>query len=435
MEPIVVGICFSILMVLLLAAGIPIWICFFTTGFLGLVTIIGFVPSLNVLATTPYLTTAHFSFTVLPLFILMGAFAVAGGIAANVYQCANNWVSHLSGGLAMATVFACAVFGAVTGASVASAATFTKLALPPMLDLKYHPRLAAGSIAAAGALAAMIPPSGLMVLYSIFTNASLGKLLIAGLIPGLLQAAIFMVMIYAWVRKNPNIAPTKVEKVSLKDRIVSSKYLFSIIIVLIVILGGLYLGVFTPTEAGAMGALTTFIMAVSRVGFRWSVLKRALFDTASTSAMIFIIIVGAIIFAKFIAISEITFKLTDLVVGLEWPRLAILLMVFVFYIMLGCFMEVVAILSLTLPVVFPMVMALGFNEIWFGVMIVLLMEMAVITPPVGLNAYVVEASSGGTVTLGDIFMGILPFWMCEVILLVLLIAFPKIALWLPSMMY
>jgi len=422
-------------MLVLLAMGVHISITLATVGFTGAVAFLGFSKSLSILATTPFHTTANYTLIILPLFILMGEFAFQGGLGTLMYTAASKWLGQVYGGLAMATTAAAALFSAITGSSLATAATFGKVAVPEMMRLKYDRKLACGVVAASGSMAALIPPSGMMVLYVILTGVSLSRLLIAGVIPGFLSALIYMTMIYFRVRFNPSLGPRLPHVISWKEKLFAVRWLVPVAIIVLVMLGGLYVGVFSPIEAGAIGALAVFIVVLARRSLPLSALITSLANSVRTSSMILFIIIGAMIFSKFIALSRLPDALLMFVESLAVPPIVILVTILLIYTVLGTFVDVVAMLALTLPIFFPLLDGLGFNEIWIGILIIKMVEVAVITPPIGLNVYVVKGVVGDIITLGDLFRGIWPFVLMDILTLVILVVFPQISLWLPSMMF
>lgn len=435
MEPLVLGLLGVVVMVLLLMMGLHVGAAMLTVGFLGYLAVSGNVGgSLGLLATTPYNTAATYAFSVLPLFILMGHFAFQGGISQDLYTTAYKWMGGLPGGLAIATTWAAAAFGAACGSSLASAATFTRISLPEMLRYGYDRKLASGCIAVAGTLAIMIPPSAAMVIYGIITGSNIGRLLIAGFIPGIISAAVFMMVVIVRVKMNPALAPQPAQRFGWGERLVALKGVWGILALLLLVMGGIYTGVFTPTEAGAVGAFGAFLIAFVRGGLKGGHLKQAMLESGQTTAMIFFIIIGAMVFGRFLAISRVGPEFTEFITGLSVPPIVIILGFMVMYIFLGMIMDAVAMMAITLPVVFPVVMALGYSDIWFGILIVKVVEIGMVTPPVGMNCYVVASVAGDQVKLEDVFRGVLPFVIGDSLTLSALIAFPVISLWLPGKM-
>jgi C4-dicarboxylate transporter DctM subunit len=435
MSPELLGILGFVAMFALLALGIHVGIALAVIGFIGSAMMLGFSRSLSMLVTTPYFTVADYAFVVLPMFIMMGELAFQGGIGVLLYKAASKWLGRLQGGLAMATTAANAMLGAITGSTLAAAATFSKLAVPEMKRYNYDNKLAAGVVAASGTLAVMIPPSGVMVLYCILTPVSLGKLMIAGFIPGVISAIIYMIMIYSRVRLNPRLGPPSTEVVSWKERFLSIRWLTPVIIVMIAMLGGIYTGVFSPVEAGSIGAFTVFVVVVVRRSISPSLLKTALVNTALSTGMICLVIVGAMVFGRFLMLTGLPEALLSFVSSLAIPPVGVLVVILLIYVALGCIMDVPAMLVITVPMFYPLLNGLGLNDIWVAILIIKIVEIAAITPPIGMNVYVVKSVLGDIVTIGELFRGILPFFIMDILTLALLVAIPQISLWLPSTMF
>ena len=435
LSPEIIGILGFLAMFVLLAFGIHIGISLGVIGFIGCGIMLGFSRSLSLLVTTPYYVVADYSFIVLPMFILMGEMAFQGGIGILLYMAASKWLGRLHGGLAMATTAASAALGAITGSSLAATATFGKMALPEMRRHNYEDSLSAGVVAASGTLAVMIPPSGIMVLYTILAPVSLGKLMIAGVIPGFISALIYMVMIYTRVRLNPQLGPRSTELVTWKERFASIRWLTPVLIVMIAMLGGIYVGIFSPIEAGAVGAFTVFIVVMARRSLPLSKLMSSLVNTIRSSSMIGLVIVGAMVFGRFLMLTELPDALTVFVSNLDISPVAVLGVVLAIYIVLGCIMDVPAMIVITVPIFYPVLHGLGLEDIWVAILIIKIVEIAAVTPPIGLNVYVLKGVVGDTVTVGNIFRGIIPFFIMDVLTLVLLLFVPQISLWLPSTMF
>lgn len=435
-SPEVLGILGFVAMFLLLGMGIHVGISMAVVGFIGTGMMMGFSRSLSMLVTTPYFTVSDYSFVVLPMFLLMGELAFQGGIGVLLYKAAAKWLGNIKGGLAMATTAANALLGAVTGSTLAAAATFSKLAVPEMRRYNYDMKLASGVVAASGTLAVLIPPSGVMVLYTILAEqVSLGKLMIAGFIPGIISAILYMLMIYGRVRYNPSLAPPLDETVTWKERIFAIRWLTPVIVVLIGMLGGIYTGVFSPIEAGAVGAFTVFVVVLVRRSLSFSKFKEAVINTAISTGMICLVIVGAMVFGRFLMLTGLPEALLSFVSGLDIPPLGILVVILLIYIVLGCIMDVPAMLVITIPMFHPMLHGLGLDDIWVAILVIKIVEVAAITPPIGMNVYVVKSVLGDVVSIGDLFRGILPFFIIDVLTLAILVALPQISLWLPSTMY
>lgn len=415
--------------------GINVMVVLGLVGALGLLALVGLDPATAVLSTIFFNTTHSFHFSVIPLFLLMGFFAMRAGLGEDLFEAATKWLGGLRGGLAISTTLGAAAFGAASGSSVGTATVFTKLALPQMLNRGYDKSLASASIAIAGTLAVMIPPSALVVVYGILTDSSIGALLIAGFIPGILFAILLCVAIWIRVRLNPALAPQEIQKYSLREKLWSLRMAGPLVLVIITIVAGLYLGVFTPTEAGGIGAALTFLLALIRHrGLRGIQMRETLLETMRTTAMIFAILMCALVFSKFLALSGVTNSVGDFLSGLQVNRWLIVALVALIYLALGMLMDAPALLAITLPITHPVMMNLGFDPVWFGIFVVLLVEIGAVTPPVGINCFVVQSASSGRVQLEDVFKGLLPFVIAGLVMLVLLCIFPQIALFLPERM-
>lgn len=429
-----IGVIGILALFLLVILGVPIAISSAVVGFFGCWALLGFAPALGVIYTIPIAKVATYGLSVIPLFILMGVFALHGGIGRELYEACVKWMGRSPGGLAMATTAANGLFGACSGSSLAAAATFTKLALPEMTRYKYHPRLSTGSIAASGSMAAMIPPSGMMVIFCTFSDVSLGKILVGGVIPGVLSVLIYMVSIYIRARVNPELGPRVTDDISLREKLFALRYLFSAIVTFVVLLGGIYLGIFSPTEGGAAGAFLIFLIVLLRGRFTLKNFFDSLIEGVTTSAMIFFIIIGAMVFAQFLAVSQLPTYFVNCVTDSSLPNWGVILIILLIYIFLGTFLDAVAMMALTLPIVFPLIESLGINGIWFGIMVIKMTEIALITPPLGLNVYVVKGLAPSDTRLEDIFMGIFPFLLMDILTLGIIFLFPIIVTWLPGTM-
>lgn len=421
------------LLLVLLAAGVHIGVALGTAGFLGLLLTLGDRAAFGQLKTIPFSVVATFSLGVVPMFILMGALFSRAGYTTELYRAASSWLGGLRGGLAMATTAGCAAMGAITGSSVANAAVFTKIAVPEMVRSGYDKRLAAACVAASGTLASLIPPSILAVVYGIVTETSVGKVLIAGFIPGVVSAAIYMASIYVRVRISPRLAPVPTVDVSWRERFGTLRPLWAVTAVFAVVIGGIYTGVFTPTFAGAVGASGAFVLAVIR-RMAPSTMWDALVETASLTANIMFIVVGGFVFARFLAFSGVIRETTELMLALNVPPLVYLLGYLVVMAILGMFLEAFSIMVLTLPVFFPILVGVGYDPVWLGIITLKVIEMGLVSPPVGLNVYVVQASSPVPVSMEDLFRGIMPFLLVDGVTLALFILFPGIILFLPDLM-
>ncbi|MBE7637753.1 TRAP transporter large permease subunit [Sneathiella sp. P13V-1] len=445
MEPLTLGIVGLVVLLVLIFLQVPMAFALGTVGFVGLIIAIGW-PSgsefdfergldaaWSFVSFEPFSFIASFSLVAIPLFLMMGYVAFHAGFTKDIYHTSRMWLGGLKGGLAMASVAGCAMFAAVSGSSLATAAAMGKLAVPEMLRYKYDKGLATGVVAASGTLGSLIPPSILMILYGIFTEQSVGKLLMAGFIPGVLSALIYMGMIWVRAKINPELAPAP-EAVTWEQKFKSLKGTWSIIVLFVIIMGGIYTGFVTPTEAAAVGALGAWVLGFLSKRLNRETSRNAIVETVTQISSIFAVVLGAKIFVGFIAITGVAGVLADWAVGLDLPPLGILLALSLVYIILGTFMDPLGIMLLTLPVVTPVVEGLGFDLIWFGVIMVKFLEIGLITPPVGLNVYVLKGVVGNQVKLETIFKGIIWFLAMDVITLFILIAFPQISLWLPNLL-
>ena len=431
MSPTMVGILGICILIFLIFIRMQIGLSMGIVGFLGFAYIVGIDPALGLLRTVPYTSFANQGMSVIPLFILMGSFAFAAGMSEDLYRTVHKWLGHFRGGLAMATVAACACFAAISGSSLATAATLGKVAMPEMEKYKYDPGLATGSIAAGGSIGILIPPSVILIIYGIITEQSIGKLFLAGFVPGVLEAVFYIIAIVIITRKNPELGPPG-PRATLKEKMQSLLKTWEVIVLFLVVIGGIYTGVFTPTEAAGVGAFGTFCFAGLRRKMTWTVFKLSLKNTASTTGMLFLIVLGAMILGYFFSVSRLPFELATMVGELPVNRYFILLIILVVVGLLGTIMDSMAIVLLTIPVFFPMILNLGFDPIWFGILVVRVTEMGLITPPVGLNVYIIKGITG--VPMGTIFRGLKPFLIADICEIIFLIAFPQITLFLPGLM-
>ncbi len=416
-------------------AGINVMVALGAVGAIGLVSVVGFHAATSMLSTVFFETTHSFHFSVIPLFLLMGMFAMRAGLGEDLFDAAHKWFGALPGGLAISTTLGAAAFGAASGSSIGTATVFTKLALPQMLDRGYDKRLASASIAIAGTLAVMIPPSAVMVIFGILTDSSIGQLLIAGVIPGFLFAIVLCGATLVTVFRHPEYAPRTKERYTFREKLYSLRLAGPLVLVITCIILGLYLGVFTPTEAGGAGAGVTLVLALIRQrSIKKLQLMEVLRETVKTSAMIFAIIISALIFSRFLALSGVANTLGDFLTTLNVNRWVIVLLITIIYLIFGMMMDAPALLAITLPITHPVMMKLGFDPVWFGVFVVLLVEIGAVTPPVGVNCFVVQGTSDGRVELEHVFMGLVPYVIAGFVMLLLLCLFPQLALYLPRTM-
>ncbi len=431
MTPFEIGIIGFVILIVLLFSNIPVGLAMGLVGFLGYAVIVNFNAALSMLALTTWDIYSSYSLTVIPLFVLMGQIAFYTGISKGLFKSAYVWFGHRTGGLAMATVAACAGFSAICGSTNAAAATMATVTLPEMKHYKYNIRLAAGTVAAAGSLGILIPPSVILIIYGIMTQQSIGKLFAAGIIPGIILSFLFILVIYVRVKINPSLAPAA-ERSTFKEKIKSLSEVIETFVIFALIMGGLFAGFFTPTEAAAVGAFLTIIISMFRKQVNFEIIKKSIADTAKISCMIMTIVLGAEIFGKFLAVTRLPFDTAGWIATLNLPPIVIMILIIIIYIFGGCFMDSLAMIMLTVPIFFPVVQTLGFDPIWFGIMIVLVTEMGVITPPVGINVYIVHAVAK-EIKLEDIFIGVLPMLLALFVCCVLLFLFPQIATFLPQL--
>lgn len=435
MNEILVGMVGVILLIAGILSGFHVIVALGVTGAVGLTVLAGFVPATSVLATVFYSVVSSFHFSVIPMFLLMGYFAMRAGIGEDMFDAAHKWLGRMRGGLAIASTCAAAAFGAASGSAVGTATLFTKMALPEMLARGYDKRLASASIAISGTLAVLIPPSGLMVIYGILTDTSIGRLLIAGIIPGIVFTVILCLTTYVHVWRRPELAPMSEERYTLRDRFWSLRMAGPLLLTIVVIMGGLYAGIFTPIEAGAVGAVLTLMLAAIRQrGLAGIRLPDVIRETVETTAMIFAIIITALIFSRFMQYSGFTQAIGDLLANSGLNRWMVLLLITIMYIFMGMLMDAPALLAVTLPITHPVLLQLGFDPIWIGVYVVVLAELGAVTPPVGIVCFVVKGAAGNLVTLEDVFRGLPPYIIAALLMLLLLCLFPQIALYLPQTM-
>ena len=417
-----------------LALGAHIGVALGLSGFLGIYLTVGPDAAFAQLAAIPFSTTNSFTLAVIPLFILMGSFATVAAITTDLFRAAYVWLGNLRGGLAMATVMSSAAFGAASGSTIVNAAVFTRMAMPEMTRFGYDVRLSAGCIAAAGTLAALIPPSILMVVYGVITEQSIGKLLIAGIVPGVLTALIYCAGIYVIARWRPDLAPLANITITWAERWRSLYGVSGIAVLFVLVVGGIYGGFFAPTYAGAVGAFGAFVIVLAKRRLNFGSLTEALKDATVTTSVIFIIVVGGILFSRFLTYSGLVTTISAALLSIGTGKYLYLLGFVLLFTILGCFIEPIAIMVMTLPIMFPVMTQSGWDPIWLGVVSVKLAEIAVLTPPVGLNVFVVKSSSPVPVTLGQVFAGVTPFIFLDFLSLGLYVAFPEMLLWLPNLM-
>lgn len=431
MSPVQTGILGCILLFVLLAASVPVAFAMAIIGFAGFALVVSPEAAMSMITLDLYDTFSSYSLTVVPLFVLMGQVAFHAGISRRLFNAAYHWLGGMPGGLAMATVGACTAFGAICGSGPATAATMASVALPEMKRYKYSMELGCGAVAAGGSLGMLIPPSVVFIVYAIMTEQSVGKLFIAGIVPGLLIAFLFCLTIYLNCKRHPHFGPAA-QRFTWGAKFASLTGVIETLVLFVVVMGGMFQGFFTPTEAAAIGAAGTLVIALVKRQLGWKVLIRSLQETVRTSCMVMIIVTGAVIFGHFLAVTQIPVKLASLLAGLPLPGWSIMGLVILFYLLAGCFVDALGLILLTIPIFYPVVMQLGYDPIWFGVIIVVVTQMGVISPPVGVCVYVVSGIERD-VPLQTIFRGALPFLAALILAAILLIAFPQICLFLPEM--
>jgi tripartite ATP-independent transporter DctM subunit len=419
-------------LLLLMILRMPIGIAMLLVGTVGFAYLNGLNAAFVTLASYPYAYAGIYDFAVIPLFVLMGNLGAVSGMAREMYAAAYSWIGHWRGGLAHATILACAGFAAVSGSSVASAVTMGKVCLPEMRRYNYNNRLSAGVIAAGGTLGILIPPSTAFVIYAILTEQSVGRLLLAGVLPGILLTVIFMVTVAIWMRLKPDFGPSG-PRASWRERRASIFRAGPMLGVILISIGGIYMGVFTPSEAAAVGGFLTLLYALYKRVLSGKTMAEVLIDTVNTTSLVFLILIGALMFGPFLALSGLPEHIAKLLAGLEVPRVVILILILAVYIVLGTFLEGYSMLVLTLPIVIPIIEALHYDLIWFGVLMVIVLEMGLIDPPVGINVFIVKGLVPD-VPMAEIFKGVLPFWFAMMVCLAILIVFPEIATFLPNTM-
>lgn len=409
----------------LLAASMPVGFAMTVVGVVGFAAVVNGSAALNMLVTDYYDTFCNYGLTVIPLFVFMGQVAFHTGISKKLFAAAQCWFGWLRGGLAMATVGACAAFGAICGSGPATAATMAAVALPEMKRYRYHPGFAAGTVAAGGSLGMMIPPSVVFIVYGIMTEQSIGKLFIAGVVPGLMIGVLFMLIIGLLCRVRPALA-SAASSVSWAARIRSLSGTVEMILLFALVMGGMFVGWFTPTEAAAVGAAGVLVLTALSRKLSVRMVTMALFETLRTSCMVLVIVAGATVFGHFLQITNVPTELATWMANLPLPGWGIMLVVIGFYLLAGAFLDALALVMLTVPIFYPVILQLGYDPIWFGVMIVLVTQMGVISPPVGVNVYVVSGMDR-TVPMPSVFKGALPFLAGLVLAALLLLIFPEIA--------
>jgi C4-dicarboxylate transporter DctM subunit len=418
----------------LLALGVPVAVCLGLSGFIGLSFIGGWDFALVQLESLPFSLTSTYSYSVLPMFLFMGNLAMNGGMARELYTAADRLIGHFRGGLLHATVAGSAAFSAISGSTVVNATVFTRISLPEMLRHKYSAGVAGACIAAAGCLAAMIPPSVTMIVYGILTGESIGALMVAGVIPGILTALAYAILISILVRVDPSIAPIDQPRASRRERLTSLRQTWSIALLFLFIMGGIYGGYFSPTAAGAAGSFGAMVILAVRRRLTWNIVSRSFMDAAVTSAMLFLILIGGLIFSRMLVMSGAVSDIVRFTTGLQLSALMLLIALSALYLILGCLIDTLSMILLTVPFVYPVIKATGIDPIYFGILLVVFIELGAITPPVGMNLFATVAASDGRVSMEQILRSISPFVALNVAMLGIFLIFPQIIQWLPQQM-
>jgi tripartite ATP-independent transporter DctM subunit len=419
---------------LLIAFRVNIGVALGLVSFIGIATILNLTAAWGMVTAVPFNFVGDWNLTAVPMFLFMGYVASASGLTSGLFRAMRMFLVRLPGGLAVASVGACGLFAAASGSSVATASAMARIATPEMLRYGYDKGLASGVVAASGTLGSLIPPSILLVLYGYFAEASIGQLFIAGFLPGLVSVLLYMAMISTRVMVNPALAPGIDEEITWRDRLQSLRGVWPLPVLIVGVLAGIFLGVFTPTEAGAVGAFLALVIAAIRRTLTWAVFRNAVVETLSGTAGIFLVVIGTVLLTRFMALSGLPSFLAEQFIQLGTGEILVVLLVALIYVILGMFVDSIGLMLLTLPIVLPIAREAGMDLVWFGIIVVKLLEIGLVTPPVGLNVYVIKGSLGNLVSLPQIFRGVLWFLAMDVVALILIVAFPALSLWLPSLM-
>jgi tripartite ATP-independent transporter DctM subunit len=433
MSPLATGLVGFVILLVLIGLRMPVGLALMATGFCGLWVLHGLDTALFALGTEPVATLNGYTLSVLPLFLLMGSFAVQAGLSEGLFKAANAFVGHRRGGLAMASVVACGGFGAVCGSSLATVTTMAKISIPEMLRYNYSPKLAAGAIAAGGTLGILIPPSLVMIIYAFLTETSVGKLFAAGIIPGAVAVLLYVAAVVVLMRFRPDMGPA-MRRVAWRERLVALKEVWGVVLLFALVMGGIFVGAFSPTEGAAVGAFGALVLGVLNQRIDWHGFVASIKDTMQVSAMIFFIVIGISIFDYFMQASRVPEELGAYVAGLQLSPATVMAGIIVFLVLLGCVMDAIAIVFLTTPFLFPIIVNLGYDPVWFGVVMVVVVEFGLITPPFGMNVFVISKMTPEVSTWGA-FQGVAPFIASDVVRVALFLLFPSIVLWLPNLLF
>ncbi len=438
MSPTLIGVIGMVVMILMFLTQMPVAFVMAFVGFVGFSYVIDLNAGLALLSLEVYETLASYDLSTIPLFIFMGQLGFNSGISKRLYDAGYKFLGNIRGGLAMATVSACTAFGAVCGSSPATAATMATIGLPEMKRYDYDDELATGSVASGGSIGMIMPPSVVLIIYGILTQQSIGALFVAGIFPALLVTFLFIISIYIRCRISPKQGPPG-ESFSWMEKLKALLGLGETLVVFGLVIIGIFVGWFTPTEAAAIGAFGVLVIALVRRQITWKGFVDSIQETLRTSCMVMMLIVGAVILSKFLAVTRIPFEIAGWVAGLDIPAVLIMAVILLIYLIGGCFIDALAFVTLTVPIFYPVVRHLGYDPVWFGVMIVMITQMGVITPPIGINVYVVYGVAQmvfpNPISLEKIFKGVLPFLIALIVGVVILIAFPQIVLFLPNLLY
>jgi len=430
-SPVAIGIIGIFVLILIFLLGMPVGFAMGLVGLAGFCYLVSPEAGLSLLARDVFTTFSSYSLTVIPMFVFMGSIAYASGMSRRLYEASHTLFGEMRGGLIMATIAGCAGFAAICGSTSATAAAMGRVSLPEMKRYKYNDALATGSVAAAGSLGILIPPSTIFIVYGILTEQSIGRLFLAGVFPGIILASLFMVTVAVICWRYPHLAPAG-EPTSYREKIEGITGISEMLVLFVMVMGGLFLGWFSPVQAGAAGAAGALLIGLARRQLNWDGFLFAVKDTLKVTCEIIVIVTGAVILGHFIAVAKIPFILTQWVSELSLPTVVVMGVIVLMYLFGGFFMDALALITLTIPIIYPLVLSLGFDPIWFGVIIVLVTEMGVITPPVGINVYVIKGIAED-VSLETIFKGVFPFLIALIVAVGILIAFPQIATFLPGM--
>ncbi len=432
MSPAVIGLIGVVSLLALIALRVPVAIAMGVVGIVGGVAINGWFSLGFVLGSQPFVTVFPYTLSVIPLFVMMGAFAARAGLSASLFQSLHALIGHWRGGLATATIGACALFGSVCGSSLATAATMTRVAVPTMQKIGYDDRLTAGTVAAGGTLGILIPPSIIMVIYAIMTEQSIGRMFLAGMVPGFMAAGLYMLTVYIIARLRPESAPLA-PRLGREHQLEAFRQMGPVLLLFGSVMGSIYFGIASPTEAAAVGAFGAIVLAAMRGMLTWEVVRESLMETAVTTGMIFMILVGTSVLQFFIETSTLPNLLLDGINWLQLPPIGVLILILIVYVILGCFLDSLSMMLITLPIFFPLIVKLGYDPVWFGILVTSVVEIGLITPPVGMNLFVIAAVSN-SIRFETAAAGVVPFLMADTVRVALLVAFPAITLFLPKLL-